>query len=276
MVHRIFRAEDAAALLNWTLMYEVAGTAHFSGRPIEGWRSLHSYRAMGKANFEQVARDFTCGGTIDYLVYPPGHALELDDLLRGKYATQDLPGMALGSPGAYLRQRGCSVAHLLGVASVEIPTPHRETIEANRLGISDASLLPRVRTFVLRLEHAAARWFILQIPFRHGLVFLGSGLAVLLMSWGMHRSRNRQTVTYLFAAGFALLCPLLVITPASDWRYLMPANVCWICSILISLASLPYFEPGSARFPAALRREVALGHDEAPVADRGMITGRRR
>jgi hypothetical protein len=238
IVHRVLKPEDNGKLVNWTLLYEVAGTVHFSSRPLDEWQSLRTYQFLGKARFEQVARDFTCGGSLDYLVYPPGHPMELEEVLEGRFAIDDLPVVVSRSPLAYLQQRGCSVAHVMGLVHGEIPPLYRETIEENRFGITEASLLPRVRRLVVRLEHAATRSRVFQLPLRHGLVVLASGLAALLMSLGMRRSPNRQVVLYLFAAGVVLLCPLLVITPAPDWRYLMPANVCWACGVLISLASL--------------------------------------
>ena len=100
---------------------------------------------------------------------------------------------------------------------------------------------------VFLLEHRALRLPILQLPFRHWLLFLGSALAALTMSRGKGSAANRKVVRYLCAAGFAVLFPLLLATPSQDWRYLMPANLCWICSVLIALASLPYFEGARAR-----------------------------
>jgi hypothetical protein len=64
------------------------------------------------------------------------------------------------------------------------------------------------------------------------------------MKRGKRGAANRKVVGYLCAAGFAVMFPMLLVTPSLDWRYLMPANLCWICSVLIALASLPYFEAG--------------------------------
>ena len=179
---------------------------------------------------------------MEYLIFPPGHPFDLDDLLRHRYAIQDMPAMVLHHPVAYLKHKACLVGYLSGLAGSEIRYPSHERIEENLFGIEEWSLLPHVKRMVLRLEHHAVRLPLLQLPFRHWLLFLGSAFAALAMCRGKGAAPNRKVVRYLCAAGFAVLFPLLLSTPSQDWRYLMPANLCWICSILIALASLPYFE----------------------------------
>jgi hypothetical protein len=73
------------------------------------------------------------------------------------------------------------------------------------------------------------------------LAFVLSALVALGLNSGNRRLPNAMLVAYLSVAGFSVLLPLLVITPTPDWRYVMPANVCWICSLLIAAASLPIF-----------------------------------
>ena len=155
--------------------------------------------------------------------------------------------MVLRYPAAYLKHKACLVGYLSGLAGEEIRYPSHEHIEENTFGIEEWSLLPHVKSMVLQLEHRAVRLPLLQLPFRHWLLFLGSAFAALTMNRGKGSAPNRKVVKYLCAAGFAVLFPLLLSTPSQDWRYLMPANLCWICSVVIALASLPYFEATRGR-----------------------------
>lgn len=247
LIYRACRVVDIGNVVNGYCSYEIAGMVHFSNRPMTEWQGLKTYQAVGRERFEQAARGYVCGESMEYLIFPPGHPFELDDLLRHRYAIQDMPVMVLHHPLAYLEHKACLVGYLSGLAGSEIRYPSHERIEENSFGIEEWSLLPRVKRMVFLLEHRALRLPILQLPFRHWLLFLGSALAALTMSRGKGSAANRKVVRYLCAAGFAVLFPLLLATPSQDWRYLMPANLCWICSVLIALASLPYFEGARAR-----------------------------
>ena len=66
---------------------------------------------------------------------------------------------------------------------------------------------------------------------------LASALALLAMLFARRASVNTEVVGYLFTGGLVVLLPLLLITPAADWRYLMAANVFWISSVLIAAAT---------------------------------------
>jgi hypothetical protein len=244
LIYRAFRVIDIGNILNGYCSYEIAGMVHFSGRPVTDWQGLHTYQAVGRERFEQAVKGYVCGESMEYLIFPPGHPFDLDDLLHQRYAIQDMPAMVLHNPAAFLKHKACLVGYLSGLSGSEIYYPSHERIEENSFGIHEWSLLPHVKSIVLRQEHRAARLPILQLPFRHWLLFAASALAALAMKRGKRGAANRKVVGYLCAAGFAVMFPMLLVTPSLDWRYLMPANLCWICSVLIALASLPYFEAG--------------------------------
>lgn len=79
---------------------------------------------------------------------------------------------------------------------------------------------------------------VLSWPFRHYLLLIASGL-VSLRAFLRPGCANRHLIYFLFTGGLAVLFPLCMVTPAPDWRYLMPADLCWVLSLLIAIAGRP-------------------------------------
>jgi hypothetical protein len=88
---------------NVMLAYEVAGTVHFSGKPVSSFRNLQTYGAIGGNKFEQAV-ETTLGGPIDYLFYYPGAPFDADSCSPAATQTGICHG-CLANPGAYLHHR---------------------------------------------------------------------------------------------------------------------------------------------------------------------------
>jgi len=120
--------------------------------------------------------------------------------------------------------------------------PYHPQLDFNVFGERGQSLLPKVRLLVLDtfLEHSIAdpKWLALRLLFRHWLMFVASLSATMLSMIGRIFKPGkcvtewRMMPGYFFAAGCAILLPLLFVTPSADWRYIMPASVCWLIGIL--------------------------------------------
>jgi hypothetical protein len=236
LLYRGLHVEYAGSTTNGVALFEVAGTAHFAGMSKSELCRLRSCRDLGEDRFTQVVRLYRCGSTADYLVVQPGHPLVPSDVLDRRSAIRDLMEIAWTHPLAYFRQRVCSVAPLLGIEPERVYYPYHDGIWPNEFGIHESTLWPRTQHAVLRWEHASTKYLLLRWPFRHYVLLIASGMVSLLV---VFRSRlaNRSLVCYLFVAGAAVLFPLLLVTPARDWRYLMPADVCWASSVMIAAAS---------------------------------------
>jgi hypothetical protein len=223
---------DAGNITNWIALFEVAGTAHFAQMNPAEWRDLRSAQAFGEDRFSKVLRLYHCGATLDYLVFQPGHPLEKNDLLQSRMAIPDLFTVARNHPWAYLMHRGCSVLRLVGFQHDGVYFPFHEVISPNEFGLEARSVVPKVRAILMRWEHQSTKYPIIRWPYRHYLLLLASAVAAFL-SLKRRTDPNRYLIYLLFVAGLAVLCPLCIVTPAPDWRYLMGADVCWVCSVLI-------------------------------------------
>jgi hypothetical protein len=236
LLYRGLHVEYAGSTTNGVALFEVAGTVHFAGMTESAWRGLRSSHDLGEDRFARVVGLYRCGATADYLIYQPGHPLEPADLLERRSAITDLVELAWTHPVAYLTQRGCSVLRLLGVEDEGVYYPYHDGIWPNEFGIHEGSLWPAAQYAVLFWERGSTKYLLLRWPYRHYFFLIASGITSFLM---LFRSRfaNRYLVCYLFVAGVAVLFPLLLVTPARDWRYLMPADVCWASSVVIAAAS---------------------------------------
>jgi hypothetical protein len=123
---------------------------------------------------------------------------------------------------------------LIGI-DFPVAYPFHNNVWPNDFGIHEQSLLPRVRALVFRWEGRATRYLIGRWPFRHYLLLLASGFVAFLVL-RQRTDRNRYLVYLLFVGGLSVLFPLCIVTPTPDWRYMMAASVCWVCSLLIALA----------------------------------------
>jgi hypothetical protein len=155
--------------------------------------------------------------------------------LQSRMAIPDLFTVARKHPWAYVMHRGCSVLRLLGFQPGGVYFPFHEVISPNEFGLEARSVLPKVRSIVMRWEHRSTEYPIIRWPYRHYLLLLVSAVAAFL-SLKRRTDPNRYLIYLLFVAGLAVLCPLFIVTPAPDWRYLMGADVCWACSVLIAFA----------------------------------------
>jgi hypothetical protein len=238
---RVLQVRDVGQLSNLMAVDEVVGTVRFSNQPVSSFQNLATYRAVGAASFEQAIRDYSCGGLATYLMYFPGSPFDLRSLTQSSFALQDLPRLALTNPGGYLHHRACAAAAVLEMSSGELFYPYHTQIDPNRFGLRDRSMLPHVRSFVLGfLERASSyrKWMLLQIAFRHWLVLAASLAAAVYSFLGtvfkrLH-SPERMMPAYLFACGCVVLLPFLIAS-GNDWRYLMPANICWVLGIAIAV-----------------------------------------
>jgi hypothetical protein len=236
LLYRGLHVESAGNTTNGIALFEVVGTVHFAGMSESEWRRLRSSHDLGEDRFTQVVRLYRCGATADYLVFKPGHPLELSDVLERDSAITDLVKLAWTHPVAYLMNRGCSVLRLLGVEGEGVYYPYHDGIWPNEFGIRDSSLWPTARHAIVWWERGSTKYLLLRWPFRHYFFLIASGI-VSLLALRRPSLPNRHLVCYLFVAGVAVLFPLLLVTPARDWRYLMPADVCWVGSIVIAAAS---------------------------------------
>jgi hypothetical protein len=96
------------------------------------------------------------------------------------------------------------------------------------------------------LGHALSdpKWLPFRLPFRHWLMLVTSMAAAILSVAGrIFKPAKcyawRVMPGYFFAAGCAIFFPLLFVTPTADWRYIMPASVCWLIGILSAGALVP-------------------------------------
>ena len=242
VLYKLLEVRDDGRFANVMLAYEVVGVVHFSDRPVSSFRNLQTYRTIGGNKFEEAVADYPCGGPIDYLFFYPGAPFDADSLLRGSYASRDLPRLAAANPGAYLHHRACAVATLMNLPGRGVFYPYHSQLDFNVFGAREDSLLPKLRLLVLDrfLERAISdrQWLPFRLPFRHWLMFVTSLAAAILSLAGKIFKPAKYLVAwkvmpgYFFAAGCAVVVPLLFVTPTGDWRYLMPASVCWLIGIL--------------------------------------------
>ena len=238
VLYKLLEVRNDGRFSNVMLAYEVAGTVHFSDKPVSSFRNLQTYGAIGGNKFEQAVADYPCGGPIDYLFYYPGAPFDADSLLAGSYANRDLPRLVLANPGAYLHHRACAVASLMNLPGRGVFYPYHSQLDFNAFGAREESLLPKLRLLVLDrfLERVISerKWLPFRLPFRHWLMFATSMAAAILSLAGRifkpakYLAAWRVMPGYFFAAGCAILFPLLFVTPTADWRYVMPASVCWL------------------------------------------------
>jgi hypothetical protein len=269
LLYRCLHVEYAGSITNGVALFELAGTVHFAGMNEPEWRRLRSSHDLGEHRFAQVVRLYRCGATADYLVFLPGHPLEPSDVLERRSAITDLMKLAWIHPIAYFRQRGCSVLRLLGVEDERVYYPFHDGIWPNEFGIHESSVWQTARDAVFLWERASTKYLPIRWPFRHYLLLLASGTTSFLVLL-RPRLANRYLVWYLFAAGVAVLFPLLLVTPARDWRYLMPADVCWAGSVVIAAAS--WME---AAFMSGLDAKVLGGASEMSITP-GQAGGKSR
>jgi hypothetical protein len=185
------------------------------------------------------------------LFYYPGAPFDMDALLAGSFASQDFFGVVAANPIAYLRHRTCAVASLMDFPGRGLFYPYHGQLDFNTYGAHVQSLLPDLHRLVLNgfLEPVTSnrKWLVLRLPFSHWLLFVESMAAAVFCMAGRVSKRSKRTMEWsilpacFFAGGCAILLPLLLITPTADWRYLMPASVCWLMGILNAgaLASEP-------------------------------------
>jgi hypothetical protein len=146
LLYRGLHVEYAGSTSNGVALFEVAGTVHFSAMRESEWHRLRSSQELGEDRFTQVIRLYHCGATADYLVFQPGHPLELSDVLERRSAITDLMQVAWTHPVAYFKQRGCSVLWLLGVEGESVYYPYHDGIWPNEFGIRESSLWPTPNT----------------------------------------------------------------------------------------------------------------------------------
>jgi hypothetical protein len=242
VLYKILEVRNDGRFSNVMLAYEVVGVVHFSDKPVSSFRHLETYGAIGGSKFEQAVADYPCGGPIDYLFYYPGAPFDADSLLGGSYANRDLPRLVLANPGAYLRHRACAIASLLDLPGRGVFYPYHPQLDFNVFDAREESLLPRLRLLVMGRFLGSAlsdpKWLPFRLPFRHWLMFVTSMAAAILSGAGRifkpakYSAAWRVMPGYFFSAGCAILIPLLFVTPTGDWRYIMPASVCWLIGIL--------------------------------------------
>jgi hypothetical protein len=240
-LYKMLDVRNDGELSNVMLAYEVVGVARFSNKAASSFQNLQTYRVIGAKKFEQAIAEYPCGGPIDYLFYYPGASFDMDSLLAGSFASRDLPLLAVANPGAYLHHRACAVACLMDFPGRGVYYPYHPGLDVNIFGARGQSLLPNVRLLVLDrfLEPAISdpKWLVFRLPFRHWLIFV-AGMAAAVFGMLRRNFKASKCLTewrvmpaYLFAGGCAILLPLIFITPTGDWRYVMPANVCWLIGI---------------------------------------------
>jgi len=236
-VNRLLQARGAGNDLNYYMSWELVGTLHFTEKPIERFEQLQTYHAVGKERIARAVNQYTCSGTSEYLVWSTDPPFDVADLTGDSYAIQDMPLLVLGFPKAWLRHRICAVASLVQFPGREIHQPFWFPVLPNRFGIAGGTRLPSIQEAVQHrlLEPAVSRPGPLEIPYRHVLLLIASGLVsllVLTVKWFERAEPLPFMPVYLFAGGLAVLFPYLFLTPGGDWRYLMPATICWLASIL--------------------------------------------
>jgi hypothetical protein len=249
-VTRVCHAFGVGNLLNYYVMFDIAGTVHFTGKPIERFAQLQTYQAVGRERFERAVNEYTCDGSADYLVWgrnPPLNLYDVplgrhDGLLDDSYAIQDMPILALGFPSALARHKICILKSLLQWPGRELARPLLFPLAPNRFNIVGGTLLPAVQAPIQGFwDRAVSRPGPLQLPFRHVLLLIASGFASLLaliVSWFRRPAPLALMPLYCFAAGLAVLAPMLLVLPVGDWRYLMPSNLYWFISVLAALSTL--------------------------------------
>ncbi len=243
-VNRFFHARGAGNDLNFYVLYDVVGTLHFIGKPVSRFEHLETYLAVGPERLERAVSLYSCTDNSDYLVWSTDPPFDLSDILEDSYAIQDMPTLVLGFPKALIRHKICVAKSWLQFPGRNIVRPFRYPVLPNRYDIAGGTRLPSHLQWVQHdvLEPAVSRPGPLQLPYRHVLVLMASGLAsllVLAVKWYQRAGDLPIMPVYLFVAGLAVVLPLLVLAPSGDWRYLMPANLCWMASIVGAVAAAP-------------------------------------
>jgi hypothetical protein len=233
--------------------YELVGTLRFTGRPVQDFQRLRTYRRIGAAQMERTVSGYSCGGGHDYLFFSRNPPFRAADFLDSDSVLRDLPMLAIRYPGAYLRHKACMLEALTGIAGADIYSPFLRNIVPNGSGLVNRSFLPAVRERVCAgFLGRAVKPGVFQIPYRHYLMGL-LGLVLLLSRRGGWDADMIGVSALLWLGGFSVLAPMLFVVPVADWRYLMPANVCWLMSILVAACA------AGSRFARSHRPASALG-----------------
>jgi hypothetical protein len=129
--------------------------------------------------------------------------------------------LALRHPLGYLHHRWLNVRALLQIDGVH--SAFHRGIDANTLGLTERSLLPRVRTAVFKVMSNKLVIVLLARHFFFVLLML-AGLAILY--------RVRALPSFAVAGvGFVYLASLLICDVSQEWRFLLTT---YCCSLIVS------------------------------------------
>jgi hypothetical protein len=237
---------------NLYFLYDLVGTLHFTGKPVDRFKYLQVYQVAGREALSAAMSQYSCDGNSRFLVSGGSPPFAFNDVVADSYSYIDLISVAAAFPPAYLKHKSCVLEPLLDLPGTSIYEPFVADVSAhNPWRLTRTSLLPPLhRGLIGFLRNAAENPGPLQQPFRHYLVAIVSALLVLASAafpGGRYRRATRQTPLALWLAGLAVLAPMLIVVPMPNWRYLMPATTLWLLAGCVASATL-------VRTAIALRR----------------------
>jgi len=177
---------------------------------------------------------------MDYLVLPVNAPIPMGEILHSRYAIHDFPSVVRRTPAAYLKQRACSVSYLIGFSGHPVYFLTGTWSTKTTFAFIRQAFCRMCGRLALSIEHRTVHSRILQFPFRHGLMMIYEPARRIGHDFHKDQSGKSFRRSVPVIAGLAILFPLLIVTPAADWRYLMPANICWASSVGIGVASFRF------------------------------------
>lgn len=225
-------------MANFSLSYDLFGTLYFSGEKVKDLTFLKTYQEYGASSISQAIQGYTCGegGGVAYLAF--GESPPLKNLTSNNKVVLDMFQIVPKYPIAFLKHKICAVSSLLQVSRIHLP--YHPGIDPNTFGIISSSRLPKIESSIYKFLASVSfnpKWFWLSVPYRHYLV-LSLAIISCFVSFLKIGQVNLGIFTsiFLLAAGVSYFFPYLIVSQASDWRYLLFSNITWMLSTFSAIS----------------------------------------
>ena len=225
--------------MNFYFSLELIGSIFFTNQNIEELKFLETPSQLGIEKVSKAVQTYRCGKIDQYLYSrqnPPLKNMQYEVMKVS--IMKDLFNISIKYPQALLKYKLCSVSSLLQIH--QLFEPFQSTIPENKWSrkyqIKSKNYTPTIRGRVVKfltLVNSRRELFLLNLPYRHYLLFLTSMIISFYMI-GKYRLNSWKNSASLFLFGAALcnLLPYMVVTPDFSWRYLLFSNIVWLFSIL--------------------------------------------